>query len=48
MQCPKFEATGETLTKGGDGKGVPEGGLTVALLGAALGLLGIARRFIRG
>ncbi len=44
----QFEATGEKLGKGGDGNGVPEGGLTAALLGAALGLLGIARRFIRG
>lgn len=44
----QFEATGETLGKGGDDHSVPESGLTVALLGAALGLLGIARRFIRG
>jgi hypothetical protein len=42
----QFEATGQKLGRGGSD--VPEGGLTVALLGAALGLLGIARRFIRG
>ena len=42
----QFEATGQKLGK--SVPGVPEGGLTVALWGAALGLLGIARRFIRG
>lgn len=42
----QFEATGERVVV--DPKGVPESGLTVALLGAALGLLGIARRCIRG
>ena len=40
----QFEATGE---KSRDVRDVPEGGLTVALLGAALGLLGIVRRFGR-
>ena len=42
----QFEATGQKL--GRSVPGVPDGGLTVALWGAALGLLGIARRFIRG
>jgi hypothetical protein len=41
----QFEANGQRM---GDGKSVPEGGLTVALFGTALGLLGVVRRFIRG
>jgi hypothetical protein len=32
---------------GGGGQGVPDGGTTVMLLGAALGTLGMARRFLK-
>ena len=41
----QLEATG---TKARDVNDVPESGLTIALWSAALGLLGLARRFVRG
>lgn len=41
----QFEATG---TKAREVNDVPESGLTIALWGAAVGLLALARRFIRG
>src|SRR4030095_6789900 len=40
-----FRLSGWTLFTG-DGVGVPDGGATVMLLGAALGVLGAARRFL--
>jgi len=46
-----FQAAGHYLTSwtllGSESVGVPDGGLTVALLGAALGVLALARRFLR-
>ena len=39
-----FAASGYWLSGGG---GVPDGGTTVMLLGAALGALGMARRFLK-
>jgi hypothetical protein len=45
-----FRASGHQLTGwtlfGAAGVGVPDGGLTVMLLGAALGVLALARRFL--
>jgi hypothetical protein len=41
-----FVLTGWTLFTAG-GQGVPDGGTTVMLLGAALGALGMARRFLK-
>jgi hypothetical protein len=46
-----FLAAGHSLTGwtlfGPAGAGVPDGGLTITLLGAALGVLALARRFLR-
>lgn len=35
------------VPKPGSGSGVPDGGITAMLLGAALGALGIAKRYLR-
>jgi len=42
----KYGLSGWTLFGPGTPPGVPDGGFTVMLLGAALGALGIARRFL--
>ena len=41
-----YGLSGWTLFGPGGGNGVPDGGTTVMLLGAALGALGMARRFL--
>jgi hypothetical protein len=41
-----YGLSGWTLFNASPGQGVPDGGTTVMLLGAALGALGVARRFI--
>jgi hypothetical protein len=42
-----FGLSGWTLFGPGGGNGVPDGGTTVMLLGAALGALGMARRYLK-
>lgn len=42
-----YGLSGWTLFTGGNLPGVPDGGTTVMLLGAALGSLGMARRFLK-
>ncbi len=42
-----YGLSGWTLFTGGGPPGVPDGGTTVMLLGAALGSLGMARRFLK-
>jgi hypothetical protein len=43
----RYGLSGWTLFGPGSGQGVPDGGTTVMLLGAALGSLGVARRFLK-
>jgi hypothetical protein len=43
----RYGLSGWTLFGPGSGTGVPDGGTTAMLLGAALGALGIARRFLK-